>query len=64
MGLMAVITGCIGALVAVIGIVEALDLIGQPLIAGLGWTFWLSVSAIIMLGTIAMSVASRGGNYD
>jgi hypothetical protein len=64
MGLMAVITGSLGALVAVIGIVEALNLIGQPLIAGLDWTFWLSVSAIVMLGTIALAVGGRGGDYD
>ena len=64
MGLAAAITGSIGAIVALIGVVEALDFIGQPLIDGVSWTFWFGLAAIIMLGTIALAQGRGSGSYD
>ncbi len=59
MGLMTVITGAIGGLCAVMGIITAVEVI--PLITPqLTWMFWFVLSAILLLGSIALALG-RGG---
>ena len=58
MGLTAVMLGIIGTLCAAMGIVTAADVIA-PIMPQFTWTFWLSVSGLFILGSIAFSV-SRG----
>ncbi len=62
MGLLALIFGIIGGLGAVVGIVTAVKVI-PPLGPELTWTFWLAVSAIMLLISIALAVG-RGEGYD
>ncbi len=58
MGLIAVILGIIGTLCATMGIVTAADVIA-PIMPQFTWIFWLFVSGLFILGSIAFSV-SRG----
>ena len=58
MGLMAVILGILGTLCAAMGIVTAADVIA-PIMPQFTWTFWFSISGLLVLGAIAFSV-SRG----
>ncbi len=59
MGIMTVITGAIGGLCAVMGIITAVEVI--PLITPqLTWMFWFVLSAILLLGSIALALG-RGG---
>ena len=59
MGIIAAIIGGIGGLCAVMGIVTAVEVI--PLITPqLTWMFWFVLSAILLLGSIALSLG-RGG---
>ena len=58
MGLMAVILGILGTLCAAMGIVTAADVI-SPIMPQFTWTFWFSISGLLVLGAIAFSV-SRG----
>jgi len=56
---MATIAGAIGGLCAVIGIITAVEVI--PLITPqLTWMFWFVLSAILLLGSIAIALG-RGG---
>jgi hypothetical protein len=56
---MTVITGAIGGLCAVMGIITAVEVI--PLITPqLTWMFWFVLSAILLLGSIALALG-RGG---
>ena len=62
MGIIASILGGIGGLCAVIGIVTALEVmhdIGDQFT----WMFWFVLSAILLLGSIAIGVG-RGGGYE
>jgi hypothetical protein len=55
------ITGIIGGLCAVMGVVTALEAV--PLLgAELGWLFWFALSAILLLASIVFTLA-RGGEY-
>ena len=59
MGIIAAIIGGIGGLCAVMGIVTAVEVI--PLITPqLTWMFWFVLSAILLLGSIALALG-RGG---
>ena len=59
MGIMTVITGAIGGLCAVMGIITAAEVI--PLITPqFTWMFWFVLSAILLLGSIALALG-RGG---
>ena len=59
MGIMTVITGAIGGFCAVMGIITAVEVI--PLITPqLTWMFWFVLSAILLLGSIALALG-RGG---
>jgi len=52
--------GILGGLCAVVGILTAVAVI--PEVAALTWTFWLMVSAILLLACIAFAIAS--GSYE
>ena len=62
MGIIASILGGIGGLCAVIGIVTALEQM-PDIGAQFTWMFWFVLSAILLLGTIAIAVG-RGGGYE
>ena len=62
MGLLALIFGFIGGLCAVVGITTAVGIIPQ-FGTELTWMFWLVVSAIMLLISIALAVG-RGEGYD
>jgi hypothetical protein len=55
MGLFSAILGSIGGLSAIMGVVVALDVV-EPVIndASLGWTFWLALAGVLLLGAIAL----------
>lgn len=59
MGVMAAITGAIGGLCAVMGIVTATEVI-QLISPQFTWMFWFVLSAILLLASIALSLG-RGG---
>ncbi len=61
MGMLAWLFGSIGGLCAVMGIITALAMV--PEYAGLTWGFWLAISAILLLATIAFAIGARG-QYD
>ena len=58
MGVLAWTFGALGGLCAVMGIITAVAVIRE--VAALTWTFWLVLSAILLLVCIAFAV-SRGG---
>jgi hypothetical protein len=53
MGAFAAILAGIGGLCAVMGIVTALEVV-EPITEQLTWMFWFVISAILLLGSIAM----------
>ncbi len=62
MGAMAAIVGALGGLCAVMGVITAAEII--PLIgAQFTWMFWLVLSAILLLASIAFALG-RGGGYE
>jgi len=61
MGMLAWTFGILGGLCAVMGIITAVEVI--PEYAGLTWMFWLVISAILLLVSIAFAVG-RGGRYE
>ena len=56
MGMLAWVFGFLGGLCAVMGIITAAAVI--PELASLTWTFWLMMSAILLLICIAFAVGS------
>ncbi len=58
MGLLAWIFGGLGGASAVMGILTALAVVAE--VAALTWTFWLMLSAILLLASIALAVGSSG----
>lgn len=58
MGILAWILGGLGGACAIVGILTAVAVI--PEVMELTWIFWLVVSAILLLGSIA-SALGRGG---
>ena len=62
MGLLALIFGFIGGLCAVVGITTAVKIVPQ-FGTELTWMFWLVVSVIMLLISIALAVG-RGEGYD
>jgi hypothetical protein len=62
MGIIASVLGGIGGLCAVIGIVTALEVM-PDIGAQFTWMFWFVLSAILLLGAIAIAVG-RGGGYE
>ncbi len=62
MGITAAILGGIGGLSAVMGIITALGVVDLSMLASeLTWGFWFSLSAILLLSSIALAL---GRNYE
>ena len=55
MGAAAAIIGAIGGLFAVVGIITATEVI-PLLMPQFTWTFWFVLSAILLLGSIALAI--------
>ena len=55
----ALISGILGGLCAVMGIITATEVV--PEYAGLTWMFWLVLSGILLLASIAFTVGGGGG---
>jgi len=65
MGIFAAILGGIGGLCAIFGIIITLDVLDLGLKADLmKWDFWLILSAILFLASIAISVGYKGEISD
>ena len=62
MGTIAAIVGAIGGLGAVMGIITAAKVI-PPIGDEFTWMFWFVLSALLLLGSIALGI-SRGGGYE
>lgn len=59
MSITAAIVGAVGGLCAVMGIITAAEVI--PLIMPqFTWAFWFSLSAILLLASIAFAIGSTG----
>ncbi len=61
MGAIAAILGAIGGLGAVLGIITAAEII-PPIGEQFTWTFWLMLSAVLLLSSIAISLGRGGGD--
>ena len=61
MGLLALIFGLLGGLCAIMGIITAAEIMDPPK-AGFTAMFWLTLSVILLLATIAFSVSES--KYD
>jgi hypothetical protein len=59
MGIFAAILGGIGGLCAILGIITILDVITLDLRVDLTWDFWLIISAVLLLASIAISVGYK-----
>jgi len=62
MGMSAWIFGILGGLCAVTGIITATAVI--PEFAELTWMFWMVLSGILLLASIAFTVGQGGGGYE
>ncbi len=62
MGMSALILGILGGLCAVMGIITATAVI--PEFAELSWVFWMVLSGILLLASIAFTVGRGGGGYE
>ena len=63
MVMLAWIFGAIGGLCAVMGIITATEVVSEY--AGLSWMFWMVLSGILLLASIALTVGgSGGGGYE
>ena len=58
MGTFALILGLVAALCAIVGIAIAVGVV-PLLVPGLTWMFWMVLSAILFLATIALTTSSR-----
>jgi len=61
MGMSALIFGALGGLCAVKGIITATEAV--PEYAGLTWMFWMVLSGILLLASIAF-IMGRGSGYE
>ena len=61
MGMSALISGILGGLCAVWGIVTATEVV--PEYAGLTWMFWMVLGGILLLASIAF-IMGRGSGYE
>jgi hypothetical protein len=62
MGTFAAILGGVGGLCAVMGIITALEVV-EKIMPELTWMFWFVLSAILLLGAIALQ-SGRGAGTD
>jgi len=60
MGIMAAITGGIGGLCALLGIITITEVL-EPLGAQYTWEFWFALAALLFLAAIALNSGRRGG---
>jgi len=61
MGVFAMILGLLGALCAILGVLITLEIF-PPIHPAFTWELWLSIAAILLLGSIASK--GSGGGYD
>ena len=61
MGILALTFGIVGGLCAVMGIITATEVVRE--FANLGWTFWLALSGLLLLASIACAVG-RSGEFE
>jgi hypothetical protein len=59
MGIFAAILGAIGGLCAILGVLTILDVITIDSNYNLTWDFWLIISAVLFLASIAISVGYK-----
>lgn len=59
MGIAALITGILGGLCAVMGGLDAFEVLPDTIDLAVDWTFWLPAAAILLLGSIAFSLGNR-----
>jgi len=59
MGLFALILGILGGLLAVMGIIIAAEVV-PSVGAAFTWEFWLMLSGVLFLATIAVAISGRG----
>ena len=64
MGLISAIVGGIGGLCAVMGILIAFDVAAELDINDLGYMFWFVLSAVLLLGSIAIAQGRGPGGPD
>jgi len=50
----------VGGLCAVMGIILAVEVVSRTLVAGLNWTFWFQIAAILILASISFALLGRG----
>ncbi len=62
MGMLAWTFGILGGLCTVMGIITATAVI--PEFAELTWMFWMVLSGILLLASIAFTVGQGGGGYE
>ncbi len=62
MGISAWIFGILGGLCAVWGIITATEVVSEY--AGLTWMFWMALSGILLIASIAFTVGRGGGGYE
>ena len=64
MGIAAAVAGIVGGLCAILGILNAADIFTRDLgMLTIGWQFWLTLAAVLLLGSIAM-LLGRANNVD
>ena len=59
MGILALVAGILGGLCAVMGIITATAVV--PEFAELSWMFWMVLSGILLLASIAFTLGRSGG---
>jgi hypothetical protein len=64
MGIFAAILGGIGGLCAILGVLTILEVVTIDTSFDLTWDFWLIISAVLFLASIAISVGYKGGMSD
>jgi len=62
MGMSAWIFGILGGLCAVMGILTATEVIRE--FSQLTWTFWMALSGVLLIASIAFTVGRGGGSYE
>ena len=59
LGILALISGILGGLCAVMGIITATAVV--PEVAELSWMFWMVLSGILLLASIAFTLSRSSG---
>ena len=62
------ISGILGGLCVVWGIITAVGILPEeavvPKVAGSTWIFWMVLSGILLIASIAFTVGRGGGSYE